>query len=61
MLSISMLAPVYSIFMNIDITWVYKIVFPLLFSLLPVALFEVYRRHPGKTSRFFPCLCSCPS
>ena len=41
-LSIVMLAPVYSLFLNMDIIWLFKIVYPFLFALMPLALFRVF-------------------
>jgi uncharacterized membrane protein len=42
-LSIVMLAPVYSLLLNMDIIWLFKIVYPFLFSLMPLALFRIFR------------------
>lgn len=42
-LSIVMLAPVYSLLLNMDITWLFKIVYPLLFALMLLALFRTFR------------------
>ena len=42
-LSIVVLAPVYSLLLNMDIVWLFKIIYPLLFSLLPLALFRIFR------------------
>ncbi|MFW6126068.1 MAG: DUF2206 domain-containing protein [Chloroflexota bacterium] len=44
-LSITILAPVYSMFLGVDGTWVFKAVYPLLFSLMPVVLFHVFRQQ----------------
>ncbi|MBC8276536.1 MAG: DUF2206 domain-containing protein, partial [Chloroflexi bacterium] len=41
-LSIVMLAPVYSLLLNMDIVWLFKIVYPLLFCLAPLALFRIF-------------------
>jgi uncharacterized membrane protein len=41
-LSIVILAPVYSLLLNMDIVWLFKIVNPLLFCLVPLALFRVF-------------------
>lgn len=40
--SVNILAPIYSILLNIDLIWVFKIVYPLIFSLVPVILFKAY-------------------
>ena len=53
MLSIMILAPVYSIFLNTDVIWVYKVVFPLLFAILPVALYQAYRKQSNDKIAFF--------
>lgn len=45
LLSTVMLTPIYSIFLNLDSTWVFKIIFPLIFSLLPLSLFQIYREQ----------------
>ena len=45
MLSIVILAPVYSILLNIDLTYVYKIFFPLLFSLVPCCLYFIVKKQ----------------
>jgi uncharacterized membrane protein len=45
MLSIVMLAPVYSLMLNIDAVWLFKVVYPFLFSLVPLALFHVYSQQ----------------
>ncbi|MCL0070508.1 DUF2206 domain-containing protein [Dehalococcoidia bacterium] len=44
-LSIVMLAPIYSLILNMDSVWVFKIVYPLFFSLVPLALFQVFRKQ----------------
>lgn len=44
MLSIVMLSPIYSIILGINNALVYKVIYPLLFSLVPVGLFYVFRK-----------------
>lgn len=57
MLSITILPTIYSHFLSADITWIFKVVYPLLFSFVPLALYEVYRRqakdHVAFLSVFF--------
>ncbi|MFC1872237.1 DUF2206 domain-containing protein [Chloroflexota bacterium] len=53
MLSVVMLGPIYSLMLNLDLAWVLKIIYTLLFSLVPLALFEVYRRQFNKKTAFF--------
>lgn len=56
MLSIVMLAPIYSIMLNLDLTWVFKIVYPLIFSLVPVGLYQVFQKQTGKVTAFLACI-----
>ena len=55
MLSIVILAPIYSVMLDIDLLWVFKIVFPLLYSLVPVCLFLIYRKFITERYAFFSC------
>jgi uncharacterized membrane protein len=52
-LSIVILAPVYSLLLNMDIAWLFKIIYPLSFCLLPLALFQVFRSQIGSRYAFF--------
>lgn len=52
MLSIVMLAPIYSIVMNMDIVWVFKLIYPLLFALVPLGLYEVFKRQSSEKIAF---------
>jgi uncharacterized membrane protein len=38
-LSVTILAPIYSSFLNIDIKWLFKAIYPLVFSFVPLRLF----------------------
>jgi len=51
-LSITMLAPLYSIFMNIAGVWIFKAVYPFIFALMPVVLFQVFRLQAGPRVSF---------
>ena len=53
MLSIVMLAPIYSLICNADIVWVFKIVYPLLFSLVAPGLYMVARRQSYDRIAFY--------
>jgi uncharacterized membrane protein len=55
MLSLVMLAPIYSIITNMDITWVFKIIYPLLFSLVPLGLYRVYQKQTDDRIAFLSC------
>lgn len=52
MLSIVMLAPIYSLILNLDTVWIFKIIYPLFFSLVPLALFQAYRKQTGDKIAF---------
>lgn len=43
LLLIAALAPTYSLLTGIDLVWIYKIVFPFFFSLVPLALYYLFR------------------
>ncbi|MDW7726663.1 MAG: DUF2206 domain-containing protein [Candidatus Methanoperedens sp.] len=45
MLSITILPAIYSYFLKIDGAWVFKIVYPIIFSLVPLGLYCVYQRQ----------------
>ncbi|MGZ4921178.1 MAG: DUF2206 domain-containing protein [Halobacteriota archaeon] len=45
MLSITMLAPLLSIATGASVTWVLKLFFPLLFALVPLALYRLYEKQ----------------
>jgi len=47
MLSAAVLPSIYSTILDMDLVWVFKIVYPLLFSLVPVCLFQVFKRQVG--------------
>jgi uncharacterized membrane protein len=51
-LSITMLAPIYSLIMNIDGIWMFKAVYPLFFALVPVILFYVFNRQMSSKKAF---------
>ncbi len=53
MLSIVMLAPIYSILCNINIVWVFKIVYPLLFSFAAPGIYMIVRRQSYDRVAFY--------
>jgi len=50
MLSVSILPTVYSNILNMDITWIFKIIYPLIFSIVPVTLYLIWRGKFGVTA-----------
>ena len=55
MLSLVMLAPIYSIISDISLTWVFKIIYPLLFSLVPLGLYRVFQKQTDDKIAFLAC------
>ena len=55
MLSLVMLAPIYSIISNMGITWVFKIIYPLLFALVPLGLYRVFQKQTNDKIAFLSC------
>lgn len=55
MLSLVILGPVYSNILNLDIIYVFKIVYPILFSLVPLGLFSVFRKQTNERIAFLSC------
>lgn len=53
MLSIVMLAPIYSLVCNIDIVWVFKIIYPLLFSLTAPGIYMIAHRQSYDRIAFY--------
>ena len=52
MLSIVMLPPIYSIISDMSLTWVFKIIYPLLFSLVPLGLYRVFQKQTDDNIAF---------
>jgi Predicted membrane protein len=56
MLSIVMLAPIISKICNINLVWVFKVIFPLLYSLLPVGMYKIFEKQTTPKIAFLSCL-----
>lgn len=55
MLSVVMLAPIYSIFSDISLTWVFKIFYPILFSFVPFGLYRIFQKQSNEKIAFLSC------
>lgn len=55
MLSIVMFAPIVSSICNMSLTWVFKIIYPLLFSLVPLGLYRVFQKQIDDKIAFLSC------
>ena len=51
MLSVGILPNVYSILLNLDTVWVFKLVYPFIFAFVPLGLYEIFRRHVKFSSK----------
>jgi len=51
-LSITMLAPIYALILNIDGVWIFKVIYPLLYSLVPLILFHIFRQQISPKKAF---------
>jgi len=52
MLSITILPTIYSTLLNLDPTWVFKVLFPTIFSLVPLCLYRLWEPNIGKKGAF---------
>lgn len=52
MLSVAILPTVYSILMSIDLSWIFKVVFPFIFSFVPFGLYMVWKENIGEKYAF---------
>jgi uncharacterized membrane protein len=55
MLSVVALAPIYSLITSINLIWVFKIVYPVIFALVPVGLYQICRRQLDAKVAFLSC------
>jgi uncharacterized membrane protein len=55
MLSVVMLAPILSQMCNLNLVWVLKIVYPILFSLVPLGLYRIYQRQTNDKIALLSC------
>ncbi len=55
-LLVTILAPTYALLANMDLIWVYKILFPFLFALTPVILYEIYLKLKINDIKFNPMI-----
>lgn len=55
MLSIVMLAPIYSILLDMNLTWVFKVIYPVIYSFMPLGLYYIYQNQINDKTAFFSC------
>jgi uncharacterized membrane protein len=54
-LSTNMVAPIYSIFCNIDIRWIFKTIYQFFYALVPLALYALFKKQTNSKIAFFAC------
>lgn len=52
MLSVTIFPVIYSEILNLEGTWIFKIVYPLIFALVPVGLYQLYQKYMKKKVAF---------
>jgi uncharacterized membrane protein len=52
MLSIVMFAPIFSEICNLNLTWVFKIIYPFVFAFLPLGLYHIYQKQTDEKIAF---------
>jgi uncharacterized membrane protein len=55
MMSITVLAPTFSILSGLDLVWIFKIIYPILFAIVPVALYYAFRKQTTEKIAFLSC------
>jgi uncharacterized membrane protein len=55
MLSIAMLPPIFYNICDMSLTWVFKIIYPLLYSLVPLGLYRVFQKQTTDKIAFISC------
>jgi uncharacterized membrane protein len=56
MLSITLLAPIYSTVLNLSLIWVFKIIFPFFFAFVPLALYLIIKKQTKEKIALFACI-----
>ena len=55
MLSLMTLAPTYSILLGMGLDWIFKIIYPFFFALVPLGLYAVFQRQTDDKISFLAC------
>ncbi|MCP4608283.1 MAG: DUF2206 domain-containing protein, partial [Planctomycetes bacterium] len=54
-LSLTIWAPIYSVISGIELVWVYKLIYPLMYSLVPVGMYLMLQRQTRDNIAFLAC------
>jgi uncharacterized membrane protein len=52
MLSITILPTIYSALLGLESAWIFKMLYPVIFSIVPLGLYVIWQRHVGKKYAF---------
>ncbi|MHA1834058.1 MAG: DUF2206 domain-containing protein [Candidatus Baldrarchaeia archaeon] len=52
MLSITLLPTIYSLLLGMDITWIFKVINPMIFTFVPLGLYAIWEKHIRKKYAF---------
>ncbi|MGI6079102.1 MAG: DUF2206 domain-containing protein [Fastidiosipilaceae bacterium] len=55
MLSLMTLAPIYSILLGVGVEWVFKVIYPFFFALVPLGLYIVFHKQTDEKTSFLAC------
>ncbi len=55
MLSLMTLAPIYSILLGMGVEWIFKIIYPFFFALVPLGLYAVFQKQTTDKISFLAC------
>ncbi|MGZ8898164.1 MAG: DUF2206 domain-containing protein, partial [Halobacteriota archaeon] len=55
MLSVVVFAPIYSLISSLGLVWVFKLVYPIIFALVPVGLYQIFRRQLNEKVALLSC------
>jgi uncharacterized membrane protein len=55
MLSVVVLAPIYSLISSLELVWVFRLVYPIILALVPVCLYQIFRRQLNNKVAFLSC------
>ncbi|MDI6645194.1 MAG: DUF2206 domain-containing protein [Methanobacteriaceae archaeon] len=55
MLSIVILAPIMSIITGLEVTWIFKIIYPFIFAMVPLGLYKIVKSQTNEEIAFLSC------
>lgn len=55
MLSVTLLPSILSVFSNMELKWIFKIIYPFIFSLVPLGLYNLFKKQTNSKIAFLSC------